>query len=395
MLIGLNLPWIDCGHDFGRRPPPWQAGDAPPVRDWDALGEELRTWRQELGVRVVRFWVLAAGVNYPVGADPLETFPMALMEPEEALRGGGPARLRSALVRASWERSERLLLAGQRLPPLPQDFLDDFEALFRVAGAAGVRLMPSLCSFELFHPAERQGPGVISRGRGAFVFGDHGDDVRQIERFFEATLEPLLDIAVRHREALEAFEVINEPDWSAEDGPLHGRFEGRRVRIMPKTVSAAMMSRFLERGVERIVERGLRASIGFKLADPGWITSGLRSTLIRLGALGSYVHQVHHYPSLYEPWRLRPHAKLPIQPCIIGEMPTRQARPFGVSHGWWRERLWDLHRAGRPEEFLVRRLEIAEELGYPLALLWAAKSGDTMTAWTGQERAQVQAFAGR
>ncbi len=396
MRLGLNLPWIDCGHDFGRRPPPWNGGDASPVRDWPALGRELAEWRRALGVEVVRFWVLAAGVNYPVGVDPREHFALASLEPEAALLGRGASWLRAALVRATWERSERFVLgATTDLPPLTDAFLRDFEALFTVAAEAGVRLMPSLCSFELFHPVERQGTGVFSRGRGALVFGDEGDDAQQIERFFDATLEPLLDIAGRHPGALEAFEVINEPDWSTEGGPLHGRFEGRKVRIMPKTVRAPMMGRFLERGVERIIERGLRASVGFKLADPQWLDPAIRKRLATLGARGDYLHQVHHYPSLYEPWRLRPHDALPIRPCIVGEMPTKQARALGVSHGWWRERLRDLPRAADPNAFLERRLEIAEALGYPLALLWAAKSGDEMTAWTPRERAQVGRFHSR
>jgi len=395
MRLGLNLPWIDCGHDFGHRPPPWNGGSAPPERDWEALGRELGEWRRELGVEVVRFWVLAAGVNYPVGADPLDHFSLAPLSPEDALLGRGARWLRGALIRATWEKSERFVIDHRALPPLPESFLADFEALFRVASAAGVKLMPSLCSFELFHPVEAQGPEVFSRGRGALVFGNDGDDTQQIERFLDATLEPLLDIAARHSDALEAFEVINEPDWSVEGGPLHGRFQGRKLQIMPKTVSAPMMVRFLERGVERIAERGLRSSIGFKLADPKWLPDSLRVRLAALGAKGDYIHQVHHYPSLYEPWRLRRHHTLPIRPCIVGEMPTKQASALGISHGWWRERLRDLSRAADPNAFLERRLEIAEALGYPMALLWAAKSGDEMTAWTPRVRAQVGRFARR
>ncbi len=392
MRVGLNLPWIDCGHDFGHRPPPWNGGSAPPKRDWAALGRELAEWRRELGVEVVRFWVLAAGVNYPVGADPRDHFSLAPLSPEDALLGRGGRWLRGALIRATWEESQRFVLASPELPPLPESFLADFEALFRAAADANVKLMPSLCSFELFHPVEPQGKEVFSRGRGALVFGNEGDDHAQIERFLDATLEPLLDVAARYPDALEAFEVINEPDWSVEGGPMHGRFHGRSIRIMPKTVPAPIMARFLERGVARIVARGLRSTIGFKLADPKWLPPQVTRRFAQLGDRGDYVHQVHHYPSLYEPWRLRRHDRLPIRPCIVGEMPTRQAKACGVSHGWWRERLRDLSRAADPDAFLQRRLEICAELGYPMALVWAAKSGDEMTAWSPRERAQVGRF---
>ena len=395
MRLGLNLPWIRCGHDFGLRPPAWNEGSDPPERDWEGLGAELARWRAELGIEVVRFWVLAAGVNYPVGENPLERFALTEMRPEGALVGRGFERIRGALVRATWQRSERLVLGAETLPALPPAFLADFEALFRAAGAAGMKLMPSLCSFELFLPAQAKGEGVLSRGRGAFVFGDSGHDPHQIERFFDATLEPLLDVAARHPGVLEAFEVVNEPDWCVEGGPAYARRQGRGVRLLPKTVARPMMARFLERGVERIVARGARASIGFKLADPPWLEEGVGRKLAGWGAAGAYVHQIHHYPSLYEPWLLPRHETLPIQPCIVGEMPTRRATPLGVSHGWWHERLRDIRRAGDPDDFLRRRLEIAAERGYPAALVWAAKSGDTMTDWSARTQAQLARFTGR
>ena len=395
MQIGINLPWIACGHDFGPRPPPWRGrGDTdsgpPPIRNWKSLGEQFAQWRQTLGIEVVRLWVLAAGVNYPVGTSPLEVCSLAEMHPEDDYRGRGSRALRAMLVRSTWERSELLLTKGAPPPPLPKAFLDDFEALFAAAAEAGVRLMPSLCSFELFHPIARKGVGVVSRGRGAFVFGDEGDDVAQIERFYDATLEPLLDIAGRHRQALEAFEVINEPDWAVENGPMHGKFRGWKVRVTPKTVSAAMMSRFLERGVQRILDRDLKATIGFKLARPRWVDDGLYAQLARWGSAGKYLHQIHHYPSLYEPWPLPRHERLPIRPCIVGEMPTKQARLIGLRHGYWWERPRDIARAASEQEYLIRRLEIVEERGYPMALLWSANATDGMTDWSSTVQAQLR-----
>ena len=112
-----------------------------------------------------------------------------------------------------------------------------------------------------------------------------------------------------------------------------------------------------------------------------------------LGREGRYLHQVHHYPSLYEPGRLPHHDDLPITPCIVGEMPTIQGSPFGLHIAWWREHLRTIHRAADPGEFLARRLEIVESLGYPMALLWSARSRDIATDWSDDVRAQVARFA--
>ena len=70
-FVGLSHPWVRCGHDFGPRPPPWQ-GVGP--TDWGAVEAELRRWREAAGVRWSRWWLLAGGVNYPVGRDPHACF---------------------------------------------------------------------------------------------------------------------------------------------------------------------------------------------------------------------------------------------------------------------------------------------------------------------------------
>ena len=73
-------------------------------------------------------------------------------------------------------------------------------------------------------------------------------------------------------------------------------------------------------------------------------------------------------------------------------MATIQGKPLGVHIAWWRERLSDLRRAGKSDEFLLRRLEIIEELGYPMALLWSARSKDMATDFGPSVRRQVRAF---
>lgn len=393
MWVGINHPWITCGHDFGPRPPAW--GGEHARRDWGAVRRELEVFRA-LGLRATRFWLLGGGVNYPAGEDPRGRFAV------EPLRQRGGARRwldGRALRRRAGSRDARFgtrfVTRGAPLPTLPRAYLDDFRALLAACDDAGVRLLPSLVSFELFHPIEIQRGDVPSRGRAALVFGDERrPDPAQIERFLDATLSPLLEVCAERPSALYAFEVANEPDWVVEGGPLHARLHGRRLAIMPKTVPRDAMARFLERGVDRITKAGLLASVGTKQADPRWMPPSLRAKLARLGAEGRYVHQLHHYPSPYEPARLPDHESLPIRPCLVGELPTAQARPLGL-HAWcWPEGLAHYRAELDPARYLEARLRLIEARGYPAALVWGAHSTDGMSAWGPNQQAQVARYVG-
>lgn len=356
-------------------------------------------------------WLLAGGVNYPVGQNPQLTMRLAPLPPESILlhRNLTPSA-RNALVKLSgWRFSQFLLrkpfVEGAPLPPLSDAFLEDFDTLLALFEARGLRLMPTLLSFEFFQPIEWQA-GVPSGGRSALVFGntfgtrfDSGpasgsgntrDTSAQIERFFDATLDPLLSVAGSRRRGIHSIDVMNEPDWCAEDGPLHLRLGGDHpVTLIPKMVPSKLLSAFLLQGVERIVGAGFLSTIGFKLADPSWLDPSVRKRLIELGQSGHYLHQVHHYPSIYEPWKLKPHEELPITPCLVGEMPTTFGTPLGVHIAWWRERVRDLQRAGRKSQYLQRRIEICQELAYHGVLLWSLLSNDLASELGPSQRRQI------
>ncbi len=153
------------------------------------------------------------------------------------------------------------------------------------------------------------------------------------------------------------------------------------------------MCAFLERAVERIVDAGFVATIGFKDACAKWMSRSLRKRLRAWAANGQYVHQLHHYPSLLDPTRLPRHDSLDIQPCIVGEFATRR-HGLGLRGMRW---LDDCHvlRGGDPEQYLLRRLEIIERAGYAGALAWSARGKDPMSDWSPSTRAQVRRFIAR
>ena len=358
--LGINFPWVSCGHDFGPRPPPW-AGAAP--NDWGGVARELEALRA-LGIGTVRWWIFAGGVNLPVGADPsgiAERVPF--LDPFPPWRRAFVLRRREVPER--WE-------PRAPLPPLPRAFLEDFERLLEACAASGVKLVPSLVSFELFLPLRAQPQGVTSGGRAAFVMGSHRD------AFFDGCLEPLLEVCERHRGAVAAFEIANEPGWA-----LRANWEKARFGSHPSWVDAHALQSFLVEGARRVARRDLRATIGFASARPAWLAPSERTTLRRLAERGAYVHQLHHYPKDIGA-RTVPHAReSAVLPCWIGELPTARSDR-------WNDR--DLAEDD-PESYLARRIELAIDLGYEGALLWSRHATDRHTRWDDTTRSQVRRVA--
>lgn len=363
--VGLNLPWVKCGHDFGPRPPAWSGA---PRTDWGRLERELAELRAD-GIEVVRFWILAGGVNYPVGRDPDEVF---------ARRRGG-------------------FVPRGALPPVSDEFLFDFSCLIRACANAGVRLVPVFCSFELFFPLEARGPGVFSGGRAAVVLGERDDEAPEAAAaFLDATLTPMLEVARPQRACVEAFELVNEPDWVVRGGPLHLRRRGARIERSPKSVSPRAMSAFLVEGVHRVCDAGLVATVGFKPLRSRWLDPDAAALFDRLAAEGRFVHQLHHYPSLHELAPLPPARRSPRTPVVVGEMPLAQGRWLDPRFMRWLDggpARWAAE--ADPQRYLESRLELVRDRGYAGAWLWSAHATDAASGYGPAQRAQVRRFLAR
>ncbi len=342
-VFGVNYPWIACGHDFGPRPPPWAGGRGTEWSKVQADFEELAG----LGMSVVRLWVLAGGVNYPIGKDPIEVADRVRDE-----RG-----------------DEHFVLRGDP-PPLTSEFLEDFERLLLACRNARLALLPSLVSFELFLPIEMQSGGVASRGRGDFVLRSHRG------AFFDAVLEPLLELSEGYRDAIFAWEVMNEPDWVAAP------YEERDYAC----VSPLAMSDFLVEGCRRIVRRSFLSTIGFGRARPHWLPPSARMSLTRFAERGAYLHQLHCYPMENKSSRLPPARESAIAPCLVGELPTAQ-------YGRWVDP--ELRSTeSDPNRYLAARIALAKERGYTGALLWSCRAQDPHTSWDARVKAQVSMSSG-
>ncbi len=377
-LIGANFPWVDCGHDFGPRPVGWGTALHP----WAQVSEDLRQLRT-LGVRVVRWWILAGGVNYPVGGSIEEV--------------ANVVRRRGLTVGYRFK-------PGESPPALGEAFVRDFEALCMACESAGVQLMPSLLSFEWFMRAKGR-----SRGRRDLVFGDgmYDQTLAFVARFLDATLEPLLSVTARHLDAIFAWDVINEPDWVVTGGPSN---------LARKLVSAAEMNLLLASAIERIVQSGACATVGFKQLAPAWLAPQTVRLMQNQASQGRYVHQLHHYPTLVTDRKLPPVSASPIRPCIVGEFPSAQGSRFGgLLSGSLHPTNWVFgDREARdserdPHAYLRGRLSLIQQRGYDGAFVWATPpawlqrrdslargnrpSSDVRVTWGDRQREQVRAFA--
>jgi hypothetical protein len=349
-----------------------------------------------MGLTLTRFWLLAGGTNYPVGEDPASIATLAPVGEGRlhAIARVLGARSRRALGRFRSSRYLELALAGDAPPPaLPPAFIDDFRALLAACARAGVAIIPSLLSFELFQPAVVVTGGVVTRGRARFVLGERSDPdhrASHIEAFLDATLAPLLDASLDHRGAIYAWELVNEPEWAVATGPL--QLDPAAYGFVPTLplVDGSAMSDFIDRGVGRIARAGFVATVGFGDPNPEWLDPRVSSSLHTLAREGRYVHQRHHYPTLFGAHTLPPHDASPITPCLLGELPTAMGglRPDNLR---WRDAA--LRETERdPRRYLAARVELARERGYPVALLWAARSSDPRTRWAEDQKKQITAL---
>jgi hypothetical protein len=205
----------------------------------------------------------------------------------------------------------------------------------------------------------------------------------------DRVLDPLLDCAREYRDSIFAFEVINEPEWVVRGGPLH--FDVARYGVWPsaKTVEPHEMDQLIAQSVGRIGEAGLVATVGFLAGAPRWLSRRTRALLAEAARAGRYVDQRHHYPTWLGPYRLPEHDRNPIRPCVLGELPT--AIGGTPTNARFRDRETRVSETQR-DRYLEGRLSLADLRGYPVTLLWGAKSRDNRSAWGPDQQRQVARF---
>jgi hypothetical protein len=387
LRVGVNLPWINCGWDFGI-PPPGYVSDARRRTHAERWRTDVRAKLDQIkdtGAQAVRFWVLGDGRNFPDGQ-----FHHRPTDPGHSDYDAANRAMRPLPVAVS------------------RSIQDDFRWMLEQCRDCGLLALPSLLSFEWMWDGNLTGklyrplpPGEPSRdrrddeiefasvkgGRSLLLVGDHG------QNFLDHVVGPLAAIAADMHHHVLAFEVMNEPEgwddrWRGQDG------------------AEDVLREFLPRAVEFLASNfPFSTSIGWRHTDTAadW---GMEQ---RLRRVQRYVHQLHFYAHSTPPI-LPAHSQSAIRPCWLGEFgsaPPGDARgalsvnPEKGPASAWRD---PGTNETDPQRFLEARLEVVEARGYPWAFVWSAQdppSGhpsmrpDQNTEWRDLEREQIRRFTAR
>ena len=340
MKVGVNYPWFDYGWDFGVAPPSWRGSSTSP-RWFANIDQDLQHLRN-LGISVVRWFVLADGLTYGTG--------QYAPRPDPALKG-------------QWRFDP---------PALSADFLLHYEELLRRFENANkdtkppIQLIPVLIDFHFCEPGIRpiqqpnpanprrtvSNPDWVKQGRGDAI-----KDAGKRRRFLDNVFDPLLRASKAHHDVIYAWELINEPDWITNGW--------HRDRQSNHPVDEVSMRAFLDEGKSRIRSSGFKPTIGFASID----------TLRRSGVTAE-INQFHHYPGGVH--SLERHTFNPQYPGIVGEFAT-------AATDTWPE----LVKTGQT---VLNRLRLAEAQGYPLVIPWSFRASDIHTSWSLSVENDIQCF---
>jgi hypothetical protein len=329
-LTGINYPWLNYGWDFGDPPPGWSGGqetDAFRAAQRETIAKDLRAIAAS-GMTVVRWFLLADGLSY----------------------GTGPQR-------PTLDGKFHMLPPGD---PWIRQMVEDFKNLLDLCVECKVQLLPSFIDFHWGFAPTDVNAEVVKGGRWS-VF--ENDDTRHL--FLETLFEPLLEASKAKREAIYAWEPMNEPEWCT--GGAEWKF-WQKPTSKNRNVSSGDMRAFLKEAVKRVNDAGFVSTVGFA----HWET--IREWDTEDWGIG--LQQFHYYA--------QGNADLPAptdvtsQPCLLGEYATHPSK------------LWPGDR-----QTLDVRMRRVEDLGYTGQLLWGMRSTDDATLWSDAQMAVVAKHNGR
>jgi hypothetical protein len=339
MDVGVNYPWFSYGWDFGPAPPGWRSGEDPA---WTAhIGQHLEHLAA-IGISVVRWFILGDGLSYGTGPEAPKL--------DDAASGDG----------TGWKFDP---------PALAQGFQDHFAALLRSfaaqnTGPQPVRLLPVLADYQFCNPGvwpvaqEDPGQDQGTPDQGWVKCGRAEAVTTNRRQFIEQVLLPLLRLSAGYRDAIYAWDVVNEPEWVT-----NGWHPDRRS---DHPVNASDMRAFIEDSTSAIRNAGFQATVGF----------GMIETISQTG-LYADINQFHHYSDGSRSLERNPFD--PRHPGVIGEFATSTAEDT------WPEL--------RPRsQRVLERLKVAEAQGYALALPWSFQAADRHTSWTLEVENDIQCF---
>jgi len=337
MMLGLNYPhpWNVYGIYLGSGNPP---ASQPGMDVWvKNLRSNLKTLRDDLGMRVVRIFLLGNAANYGAVAP--------------------------GLVVRDITTTARLTLPLALHPKVSAQLTEMFQAF----QAEDMLCIPSLIDFKAFgrRVVLRTGPPVLTNG--CTNRHDIATDATLRQAFFDRVLRPFLNLSKPFRSAVYAWEVQNEPIWNVLSLSATTLASACQLDVAGgATIRSSTMRTFLQEAIDIIegfpVEPRYHATVGHRFkADLAHLPTGR-------------ARQFHYYPvqvSLDVPrWGRRTlvlaDRRLPTfedTRAFLGEIAA------GPRHGSpWPE--LEGADTGGARTRVLERLRHAQNKGYPLTLLW-------------------------
>lgn len=344
MWVGINYPWCNYGWDFGEPPSTWR----PRARWRTVIAEHLAELRR-VGVRVVRWFIVADGLGYGSGPD--------------------APRLREG----RWEFSP---------PRVTSELLDDFSELLALFHDSGFLLLPVLIDFHFAKDGVIRERGYVSGGRASALVNPTARG-----QLLSRLLEPLLLRSRSHPESIYAWELINEPEGCTDTGASdRGEF--------PKVPLSDMID-FLREGNRVIRDYGFQPSIGYRrpVTPIRWhaVASSRRRggtmraihgapSVLEVLPFGERYWQFHYYPSPPTP------AGFPARTDIVGTRADVVLGEFTTVPG---RDLWPVLGS---DQSVAARLSFARDRGITLALPWSFRAALRADGhWSGSAAAAAAA----
>jgi len=354
MEVGFNYPWPfdKYGTAFGPReivnrpqaPAPSGATSAIPVfRDPVAhppagsLDRNLRTLKK-LNINKVRMFILCNAFNY----------------------GNQPAVLSSGTS-----------IFSVPIPAHPQ-FFDHFRQMLQVFVQNGMQVMPSLLDF-----------GAIYKFQSGSGGGRTDVLTSQRTQFFEFMLLPMLQEAAKAdvRQAVFAFEIMNEPFWNISTSPKR---PGAGILDIAAETTPLIMTTFLTQALAVIEGNGFLSSVGHRTVNdllgpmpPGQLAQFHyygKTSLIKGGTLAQDPDPIPKRDALKASLASKLDSKgKPVQNVICGEFSTRGNGDLISRHNPLEQGLPWPELDGRDtqdDDAAFERLCALARKGYDLAFVW-------------------------
>ena len=327
-VTGVNYPWVNCGWDFGDPPTGWTGG-----LDRDTFRAVQRanvakdfTHLRELGMDVVRWFILADGLTYGSGAfAPREDGHFLVLPPgDDAIRS----------------------------------ILQDFGEVLDLCASTGVKLIPSLIDFNWCFPAQPAATGYVKCGRASVLT----DDIQRTI-FLDTVLDPLLEVSRNKPESIYAWEPINEPEWCT----LGAAWKVWERADHKKAISLHAMRTYIQESARRINNSGFQSTVGFAHWD----------TIADWNArdLGISIQQFHYYAQAGA--QLPAAQEVTSQPCLVGEFASAPTMPWPNEAQSLDARLRSARELGY-EGALVWSMKAVDE-----ATLWNQQQTALLAGWRG------------